>query len=121
MCLDLAIIATCASPLAAVLLLLNRRDRRRMVVWNAIGPEVAALDRHPALAGSVAVWVDVGLAGRARVTLDMSPWQEQHVWPLIARFARVVPDGTRVRVLRVATPERAWAGISMEIGRASCR
>lgn len=115
MWLDLAIIAACASPLAAALLLLNRRDRRRTAVLNAIGLEVAALDHHPALAGSVAVWVDVGVVGRPRVTLDMSPWQEQHVWPVIERFARVVPDGTSVRVIRAATAERAWASISMKV------
>ena len=114
MWLDLAIIAACASPAAGVLVLLNRRDRRRSAVLNAIGPEVAALDRHAALGGSVAVSVDVGLVGRARVTLDMSPWQEQHVWPVIDRFARAVPDGTRIRVLRAATAERGWAAISME-------
>ena len=49
------------------------------------------------------------------MTLDMSPWQEQHVWPVIERFARVVPDGTSVRVIRVATAERAWASISMKV------
>jgi hypothetical protein len=110
----LVIVTLSATPLALVLWRLNRRDRRREAVWNAIGPEVAALDRHPALAGSVAVRVDMGLAGRARVTLDMSPFETPHVWPVIARFARAVPARTRVRVIRAASAERGWAAISME-------
>jgi hypothetical protein len=61
MWLDLAIIAACASPLAAALLLLNRRDRRRTAVLNAIGLEVAALDITPPLpaawpSGSMSAW-----------------------------------------------------------------
>jgi len=60
-----AVIAICASPLVLVLWLLNRRDRRRTALWNAIGPAVRLIDRHPDLAGAVAVWVEVGLGWRA--------------------------------------------------------
>ena len=113
MWLDLAVIAGTAGPVIVVLWLLNRRDRRQAALETAIVSAVAAVDRHPELAGNVAIWVDVGLWRRARVTLDMRLCEACHAWPMVERFVPLVPPRTTLRVLTTKPAGRAPASITV--------
>ena len=108
-----AVIAICASPLVLVLWLLNRRDRRRTALWNAIGPAVRLIDRHPDLAGAVAVWVEVGLGWRARVTLDVCHAEGRHVWALVERLTARLPPRASLRVITASRAVRPPTAVSV--------
>jgi len=91
-----AVLAVGVGPVAVVIGLLNRRDRRAATLLGIVCDELPAV----ALRSDVAIAVRCGLlAGRSTVTVDMWACSPEAVWAAMVRLRRALPAQAELRVV----------------------
>jgi hypothetical protein len=97
-------------PIAALLALLNRRDRRQADLLRGIAAQFAS----DAIRSDVAIAVRCGLVSRqAVVRVDMRGLPQEAIWDAAARLGERLPSSVRVLVEGRADRPRA-ARITVE-------